>query len=105
MGVQPALLGLVDLRLGTDAGRALDLARRVGDPDGGGADLGIGERDEARRVALDVHEHPLGMPGLAIQVDLTHATQPLPARIKDVAAGPFGIVPEKGFAGKLGHMK
>ena len=105
MGVEPALLGLVDLRLGADARRAADLARGVGDLDRGGLDRGVGQRDEAGGVAVDVDEHPLGVPGLAVEVDLTHAAQPLPARIEDVTAGPFGIVPEQGLAGKLSHTR
>ena len=48
-------------------------------------------------VAVDVHEHPLRAPGLAIEIDLAHAAQPLPARVEDVATGPFAVVPELGL--------
>ena len=64
---------------------------------------GVGERHEARGVVVDIDEHPLGVAGLTVEVDLAHTAQPLPARIEDVAAGPLGIVPEEGLAGKLGH--
>ena len=98
MVVQPALLGLVDPRLGADAGRAADRGRRVRDADRRGLDLGVGERDEARLVAVDVDEHPFGPPGLAVEVDLANTAEPFPARVEDVAAGPFAVVAELGLS-------
>ena len=97
MVIEPALLGLVDPRLGADARRAADRLRRVGDADLGGLDRRVGERDEARLVGVDVDEHPFGAPGLAIEIDLAHAAQPLPARVEDVATRPFAVVPELGL--------
>ncbi len=41
--------------------------------------FGVGERDEAGVTVVDVDEHPLGAPGLAVEVDLTNTAQPLPA--------------------------
>ncbi len=48
-------------------------------------------------VAVDVDEHPFGAPGLAVEVDLAHTAQSLPARVEDVATGPFAVVPELGL--------
>ena len=105
MVVEPALLGLVDPRLGADAGRVADPAAECATRIVDGLDRGVGERDEARLVAVDVDEHPFGAPGLAVEVDLAHTAQPLPARVEDVAAGPIAVVAELGLSGKLSHKR
>ena len=79
MRVQPALLGLVDARLGADAGRVADHRRGVRDADLGRLDVRVRERDETGLAAVHVDEHPFRLPGLAIEVDLANSAQPLPA--------------------------
>ena len=81
------------------------IVRVVRDADRRGLDVGVGERDEAGLVAGDVDEHPFGPPGLAVEVDLANTAQPLPARVKDVAAGPIAVVAELGLGGKLSHTR
>ena len=94
--VEPPLLGLVDPRLGADARRPADRVRGVGDADRRGLDRGVGQRDEAGLVAVDVDEHPFRASGLAVEVDLTHATESLPASVEDVATGPCHRSPRTG---------
>ena len=104
MGVEAALLGLVDARFGADAGRAADLLRVVGDADRPGLDVGVRQGHEARLGVGDVDQDPFGPAGLTVEVDLTNTAEPLPARIKDVAAGPIAVVAELGLGGQLSHI-
>ena len=69
----------------------------------GRLDVRVRERDEPGLATVDVDEHPFRLPGLAIEVDLANSAQPLPARVDDVAARPFAVVPEQGLVGKLSH--
>ena len=105
VGVEAAFLGLVDARFGADAGRAADLLRVVGDTDRLGLDPGVGQGHETRLGVADVDQDPFGPAGLTVEVDLTNTAEPLPARIKDVAAGPIAVVAELGLGGQLSHTE
>jgi hypothetical protein len=95
--VEAPLLALIDPRFGADARRAADRGRGMGDADRRGFDRGVGQGNEAGLVTVDVDEHPFRAPGLAVEVDLAHTAESLPARVEDVATGPFAVVPELGL--------